>query len=513
MKSPLPTKQRAFRIDLDHYKRPDLFSLAKWLLSIAAAIASVGYAAYLFAPGSGGQSQLAPGNVALVHAAWENQCSECHQDFHAIRGDAWAAQGVNGVQAAEAKCLQCHAAPNHHNESLAPDKAHRVASCGSCHQEHRGSDASLVRMDDQNCTRCHANLSEMIGKSARQPAVRPVTSFYSSRSAGEPDQWPHPEFRSLTSDPGTIAFNHALHMTAGMPASVEARALSKYEQIADKEFLRRAIPGWTEDKQGDVQLACSSCHEPATSDDRLAFAPGTSSDEPDSPKQRTTAHMALIRFDRHCQACHQLNVGPQATEVVPHGLKARELEQVVRALVGQTERREEKKETPTDRIQSRLLGKSANDFLAEKLSGDAAARFQAMREHLGNTTCRKCHSFPSPGDAFTTDVLPPNLPQFWFHHARFDHAAHRAADCLQCHARAMDSRKASDVVIAGYQNCIECHRPNGTPSPSQDTTSSSIASFVGARSDCVECHTYHGAELTTASDHPRLRDFLSGPQP
>jgi hypothetical protein len=494
-----PAKQRAFRIDLDHHKRPDPFSQAKWLLSIAAASLSVLYAGYLFMPGSGGQAQLSPGDVAQVHAAWNHQCSECHRDFHAVRGDAWAAVG-GGLAAAETKCQHCHAAPDHHNASLVSEAAHRVASCSDCHQEHRGLSASLVRIDDHHCTRCHARPAEIVGKSDFDPKVHPVTAFYSRKSQdNNPAEWPHPEFRSLDHDPGQIAFNHALHMTPGMPTSEGGRALSRYEQIADREYLRRAIPGWSEELQGNVQLACSSCHEPQASSDRLAFAP----DRPANPTaSRATPHLAPIQFERHCQACHALNIGAESDQVVPHGLKSQELELAVLGLVAQPPRSEEGT-SALQRAQSRLIGKPAEDFLAEKSPDDDSNRLHAIREHLATATCRKCHTFPAGSDPFSADVLPSTIPQFWFRHARFDHSAHRAVDCLKCHEQALTSRTASDVMIDGYQRCIECHRPaDGT-----------AGSFTGVRHDCATCHTYHGGERAAANDHPRLRAYLTGGKP
>src|SRR6187551_2241272 len=84
------TKQRALRIDLDHHKRPEPLVRAKWSLAIVAALATVAYAGWLLTPATQQTAQLSPGHVAEVHAAFNNRCTECHQDFHALRGDAWA---------------------------------------------------------------------------------------------------------------------------------------------------------------------------------------------------------------------------------------------------------------------------------------------------------------------------------------------------------------------------------------------------------------------------------------
>src|SRR5215207_7182169 len=151
------TKQRALRIDLDHHKRPEPLARAKWMLAIAAALVSMGYAAYIYAPGSGGKAQLSPGHVADVHAAFNNRCTECHADFHAIRGDAWALDkgefdAQTGAWTSDAKCIVCHAAPAHH-ANLKAGEEHWIGNCASFHQDHQGIGASLTRIDDATCTR------------------------------------------------------------------------------------------------------------------------------------------------------------------------------------------------------------------------------------------------------------------------------------------------------------------------------------------------------------------------
>src|SRR5436190_15362995 len=141
------TKQRALRIDLDHHKRPEPLARAKWVLAIVAALASVAYAAYIYAPGMPGKAQLSPGHVADVHAAFNNRCTECHADFHAIRGDAWALDkgefnSQTGAWTSDAKCIVCHAAPAHH-VNLKEFLPGWIGTCASCHQDHQGLSSSL----------------------------------------------------------------------------------------------------------------------------------------------------------------------------------------------------------------------------------------------------------------------------------------------------------------------------------------------------------------------------------
>jgi len=497
MSSPESTKQRAFRIELDHHKRPEPLARAKWWLAVVATAATVVYVGYLYVPGSEGQSHFSPGDVSQVHAALNNRCSECHLNFHAIRGDAWGAGDKDELQLVDVKCQTCHAGPVHHT-NISPQSTRQVESCGGCHQEHQGARELLVRMSDQHCTRCHAQPDRVVAQSALSPDVQAVKSFYSSTSDREDaPAWPHPDFRSLAADPGNIEFNHALHMTPGMrqpAAQGQGRALSKYELIQDKDFLARAIPEWKEGTTGDVRLACASCHEPQTSDDRLAFQAGN------EKASRLSAHFAPISFERHCQACHQLRIGPGSNDVVPHRLKAKELEQAIYAFLA--ERSAQPPVSDLKRFEGRLLGKPREDFIAGKLLDESSERLTAIKEHLATATCTKCHAFPLGENAFSSDVAPSSIPPFWFRHARFDHAAHRGIDCLHCHPQAQaESRRSSDVMIVGYQNCVECHRPVSAVRRPDGSDVGQI--FHGARSDCAECHTYHGGELTSPDQHPR----------
>ncbi|HEX8200361.1 MAG TPA: cytochrome c3 family protein, partial [Isosphaeraceae bacterium] len=112
----------------------------------------------------------------------------------------------------------------------------------------------------------------------------------------------------------------------------------------------------------------------------------------------------------------------------------------------------------------------------------------------GNQTCTECHLYDQPpdrvrlrkGQAPEFKVLGPGVPSVWFPHAAFDHSAHRAVTCQQCHPQAYETdakkSKSDDVMLPSIDTCRQCHAPAqrvaGTPRG-------------GARFDCVECHRYH----------------------
>ena len=87
------------------------------------------------------RSWHSPGHLATAHVLYDNQCSACHADFSPVSAGNWLATGLGRTHAADAQCSECHESSNHH----AAEKADRKPACTSCHLEHRGRTASLVR--------------------------------------------------------------------------------------------------------------------------------------------------------------------------------------------------------------------------------------------------------------------------------------------------------------------------------------------------------------------------------
>src|SRR5205807_2410828 len=104
-----------------------------------------------------------------------------------------------------------------------------LPSCGTCHRDHRGADASLVFMADADCTQCHGSLKSHAKDAAAIASADGVTGFAEGRG--------HPDFAPLKKpDPGRLKFNHKLHLTPGQaegkdPSESVRMTLGK---IADK---------------------------------------------------------------------------------------------------------------------------------------------------------------------------------------------------------------------------------------------------------------------------------------
>jgi predicted CXXCH cytochrome family protein len=441
-------------------------------LAAVATVLAMAYVAWgFFTPG--GADQHSHGEVAAMHATWASQCSACHEDFAPIRDDAafavwhWPGQPRPWGHASDAKCSHCHAGPAH----VAREKPEEVASCASCHREHQGSLASLTRMDDRHCTRCHASLANPTAT-----AVASRVEFEAAPLAQTITSWiaDHPDFRSLKHDPGRIEFTHGRHMTEGLRAAPDDRVQMKLGDLPADDRDRYRRPGQSDTDL--IQLDCASCHR----------------------SDASGKYMLPVSYEQHCRACHPLTIDPQQpAELLPHGLSP---DRIRRDLLGRLsesllqESPQEWKELlrPVPSRQGERPPREPLDLLSE--------RVLKTERHLRHA-CDKCHelrvadpdiaklpeSLVDTGLSSLMDaVQPPAVPDVWLRHARFDHAAHRFVDCRQCHARAyadhpQASKSHTDVLIAGRETCLSCHSPR-------------TRDAGGARHDCAECHHYHAAD-------------------
>lgn len=433
--SPENAKQLAKRIDPDVLRSRPLLERGRVLLALALGLAAGGWwiAGMLIGRADAWAS---PGAVAGVHAAWNDDCQQCHTPLQPIRPGAMLASAEAGT-ALNAKCQICHPV-SHPNPPLKPGVAwdaqstsgsieeplgpfghHALQStsdsakmtCATCHREHLGAANSLSRTADADCTRCHARsdlAKDAIGpaslpallKSAMLDGMTTVTSF---SAAG------HPYFRSLgegeartdkftpKQQPRSLRFgqlSHSIHMAAGI--RLGGRPLLTIGDLNPADQPRYAGGGKARDL---VQLNCSSCHEP---DDRTALplSAGVAAGPPAG--RGAGAHMQPVVFERHCQACHRLTFEPGAdiagfrndpfgktnvlAENIPHRLNARQLT----AIVGGYWTNKYFKRNP-DALKEpvALPGHSNEDddvTVAEAIGRD---RLQSAR--YINAACAKCH--------------------------------------------------------------------------------------------------------------------------
>jgi Cytochrome c7 and related cytochrome c len=528
-------KQRSMRIPLDYYKHPDLLERGKLWLAAGALLAALGWWAsgldWDFQHGGirqsdRGRQRVSPGPVAVAHAAWEFKCDACHVPFTPISANSVFAPWRNQRGMSNERCASCHAGPVHHaNERQTP-------SCTQCHREHLGREASLVSLPDSDCVKCHDNLASHVKPGSPRPVIEDVRDF----------DHDHPEFQAVREgqtmkDPGKLKFNHALHLAPGMVLASGGKPFV-LAQISDPGTRARFRKPEQTDRDA-VALDCRSCHRTEGSDLGLSRAgvPLAAS----LPARSSSDYMLPITYENQCRACHPLEVEvdspvkPGTHRVtVRHRLQPGELHDSLEEAYAARFLTSPESLAPDNRPNRRLPSADPSQRQRER---EALVDFVYQAEqilYLGKQTCGECHLFSTrdgriqpdqiaPGSSPTFQVLPPSVPQIWFTHALFDHGAHRAVSCRECHAGAYPDgltstgvkvREASsvseDVLVPGIATCRQCHAP---------LRSSGGLTTGGARFDCTECHRYHdgdhplaglGASRRSALEELDIQRFLSG---
>jgi hypothetical protein len=279
--------------------------------------------------------------------------------------------------------------------------------------EHQGA-WRLASTSDRSCTQCHANLTTTHGL---LKFVSNIRGFDSS----------HPEFRVLrdgASDPGTIKFNHQVHL---------------------KEDLRGP--------NGPVRLSCTDCHPP-------------------SPPERP--YLPAVNYEKHCAACHTLQFDRRFSEPAPHQEPRIVYDFVFEKLTGYIAAHPA--EIPLVDEPDRRLPNRPPQPPARNAAEWVRQRMADAQLLLWRKSCKECHSLSYPdGPGGLPVVAKSAITARWLPHAEFDHEAHQMVQCASCHAKANDSREASDVLIPGVKTCRQCHRAG------QDA----------AEARCFECHFYH----------------------
>ncbi|CAN5259381.1 hypothetical protein BH11PLA2_BH11PLA2_11310 [soil metagenome] len=446
-----------------------------------AIIGVVVWGAFLFYGGSRGDYHVSHGPVANVHAAWDQKCDTCHKP-----------QGLGDGRLLDAHarwhdftCEKCHAGPQHH-DNLKPE-FHHETTCYQCHHDHNGRTFSLVKLSDNHCTRCHQDIEKYM-KVVPETSVKKVdniTNFVQD----------HPKIRPIEVQPHArhLKFSHSIHLTPGMilAKSPDGKPPANAWTLAD---IEKVAPGraaefkpYAERGTNQILLNCQACHQAASSG--KTFQP--------------------IKYEQHCAACHPNvvpNIVTSAESVlkpfpVPHGQQP---DKYVGILEAELSRLLQDKHT--DLVKTPVTKEPAPAVV--QFSSEVKTKAQSAMHTLFDTKndhCAKCHDYPAgtKPDAIPASIVPPGIPTVWMKFAKFDHTAHRVADCASCHpnAKSMLGTKEheidkSPVDILGIASCKECHAP-------QRTVGGKITG--GVRHACTDCHDYHQV------DHPatRLQDALN----
>jgi hypothetical protein len=425
--------------ELDYFRRRRLFRRLWRSLPVLALLVSCLGVGWTFWAGK--QTVYQAGPLATAHASFHHDCGKCHTEAFPGWNRLWTSDAaVPAVP--DSACQQCHAGPLHHS-------CVAQRNCASCHHEHRGH-AALARVADSQCTSCHADLTCDNGKTPSFAAH--VTGFTEGK---------HPEFRlwreGTPTDPGTIEFSHKKHLGP----------------LRDPK-----------DCEEKVRLDCHSCHE----------------------MDEAGRYMRPIHYDRHCIKCHPLSVQLVGDGKADLGEAARafraepalhpsvdETAETVRAVL--RERLTRFIRNPENKT---FLGADTPSLPPRPLPGWQRVEPVPPQEYAwvnkqleqvervlfdGAGGCRHCHQEKTDA-ARRPGGLPvyrrSGLLNVWYEHSVFSHLSHKALDCGQCHANVSASTEASDVLMPRLETCQRCHNERRE---------------VSARSDCVECHSYHDPKL------------------
>lgn len=365
---------------------------------------------------------LAPGKVAASHHQFERDCAQCHTG---------ALQKV-----ADETCQRCHNTALHHANQVA------TPGCATCHVEHRGRQRSgPAIVDSQFCTQCHADLHTTEG------TLGPLPRFASRIRSFTTD---HPQFavhegiarvrlsgQANLQDTAQVKLNHKVHLKPGLMAL-----------------------------EGPESLTCRNCHQ--------VDAQG--------------AYMRSITYGEHCMRCHLLEFDERfPQQIVPHGKQPEEMRKFLRdnftrrcveRLVQPPSSPQEGGERALDRHHPGQPEPRAEAETVVRYS-DAGVREAEKRLYTGGkqSLCGLCHILPDlPPGGLLPKVVQPAIPARWLPHSVFNHQAHARVGhaCEDCHRKARESEKTTDVLLPGIASCQECHSVSG-----------------GVDFACVTCHLYH----------------------
>jgi hypothetical protein len=533
-------KDRWRRVPKDYFKKPDQIQRAKLGLSALAAVAAVAW--WAFGVDWAGRRPAGAtdlnglranhGELNRAHAAWEDRCEACHVPFEPINGRPLLSSKSNPAsRSSDQLCATCHAGPSHH----ATVKAEDEQSCAECHNDHQGRDFSLVRMDDARCTHCHAGLDAHRDLAKKKEGTKTYASEITGFATNHPDFKPEAADYKVNPprDLSRLKFNHAQHMTPGI---IKQKGDTPYTigQILASEQDRYASDMGAKDKSDPVRLDCASCHVL----DSTEVKGGVSPTAPVVPVvyRSPGKYFQPVNYQTQCRACHPLTFDPNSSPELsgleaPHGVQPAEVIRFLR----QTYAAEVVRENPAALGRfvptSKIPGKAPDDeTLQQKLDRSVNRALTFVFTGKTENNCVECH-FIREKDGMPMEVEKTNVPDLWFTHAVFNHTDHRPVNCSECHARsyAFDpvtnepvkdaSMVATDVLIPGIKNCVECHSP--AKSGGWLGGSGSAKPTGGVTHDCTECHTYHngdnplqgpGAKSELATELRSIEDFIAAPK-
>ena len=518
-------KARALRIGLGSHKK-DTLARYRNFITIAVVAGSVAWLAASYLSPQKMASRFSPGAVSNAHA--NLSCDRCHDSTAPLRDATFLSQWRNRNakpnelwhRPADQMCTRCHPVPGDPNsandkqtlalanqeiEQLIPISPHTlnqkpetVDSCASCHDEHLGIDHIPSIVKDTSCVNCHQNLEASL-KVASTTATK-ITSFEN-----------HPEFSSLSTDNGTLKFNHQIHMSVGLMR--DGAKSSQTKTKLDWKNDPRLAGQFNSDK---VALNCSFCHEPTdASGKNLASANVASGGRPLS----TGRNMSMPVYERNCQVCHEIDLaakpelGFTKNLRIEHGADPQRLSGTLNAYFAleAIAPKEIKSAIPDNVDTTQELPVRLWDIANPKTEVADEIR-NHFNEALVQTrmNCVFCHLTADDDSGRGIPSIRKNsdglvVESNWFKKSRFDHSAHRDVNCIHCHENSggkgsllsnNQDYSLDRPMIKGLESCLECHREGTVVAPARK-----------GPINCTACHTYHGGGnrvfVSDSSEQPK----------
>ena len=526
------SRELAERVEIEFHHRPNMLRRRMWRLSAVAVILSLAWLAYAAVKGQ--YDIYVAGALATPHQMFENDCAKCHTNWGPAER-LWDAVSKplpaehpffydkETSSVSNEKCIACHPGPAHRVDQV-PE--HNEISCAQCHRDHMGKDHDLAWLANQQCIACHDNLKvvkmekDEDGSLIRTDEIIETESFH--RTIDNFDLDGHPEFGvlRLMAQEGTLPKkNHSakalvaeITRTAAEEPDEKWKGKSRWQDVARIRFnhakhLDPKLLG-EDGKELGKSMDCQECHKP------------------DAARR----YMLPIVYETHCEKCHAL---PFDVENFPGKRVPHETPELVRGFLTdvytlRTLREAAKPVATADDENSNaeatsVLGLPSRDIPGRKPFGTRLSaeeieeikklvdeaellvkdheswlevnkmdRLSQQRVHslfgVGGGGCKYCHVVNETNDGSVKDweVVKPNIPDRWYPHSRFRHDSHRMLRCTVCHEGVADSKSTGDVLMPSIKSCLGCHTNRIKPN-----SPNSNAKLVAARTDCVECHSYH----------------------
>ncbi len=520
-------KRRAKRIPTDYFKKPD--ALQRWKLRLTGLALILAIAWWVtgldFAKGGRssevGDLRASHGTLAEVHSAWDAKCDACHVPFESLGSVPGLARSASVGAVSDQLCQSCHKGTTHHVAQIESE----VKNCSGCHHDHNGREFRLAQVADTDCTNCHGNLTAHTDTARKPKGTKTyegtITRFDLNHPDFNPSAYADKGAGGLV-DKSNLKFNHKLHLNPGQPRKGDDKATMTLAKIAEgptreryRDITARVLgAGKTVADSELVRLDCAACHVLDATD----FGKTPELAALGLPPRAGGKYMLKIDYENQCAACHTNKFDPAEPNLsVPHGKQPAEVVKFLRGVYADRVLGEHPELLAGYVPTTPLPGKPANPETSKlKDAFESSVKKAVDVVFKDQTNCKECHVYggEAPPDGVPKSIVAPNVPQIWFKNSTFNHSAHQAVSCKECHAAAETSEKNSDYLLPDVKNCQSCHKPGPT---NVNWLSVSKEKVGGVSHDCTECHRYHngddplagpGAKENKAAEVHAIQAFL-----